>query len=245
LRLLPVLAAAAALSCLPWRLPAAADFTPAQVQSIQSIVRDYLTKNPDVLIDILHAVKEKRDRDADLKTAAAIAEHRREIFENPRTPVGGNPHGKVSLVEFFDYRCPYCKQTQPSLEKLAIEDPELRLVYKEFPILGPASVMAARAALAASHQGKYDAFHRAMMAARGNIDDDAVSRVAKSVGLDIDRLKRDMAAPEIAAAIEANKKLAEALDIDGTPAFVIGDRVVPGEVDLAGLRKLVADPVKN
>src|SRR5262249_13020732 len=126
--MLPALAAAAALSCLPWRLSAAADFTPAPVQSIQSIVPAYFTKNPDVLIDILHAVKEKRDRDADLKAAAAIAEHRREIFENPRTPVGGNPHGKVSLVEFFDYRCPYCKQTQPSLEKLAIEDPELRLV---------------------------------------------------------------------------------------------------------------------
>jgi len=245
LRLLPVFAAAAALACPPWQPTAAADFSPAQVQSIESIVRDYLTKNPDVVIDILQAEKAKRDREADVKTAALIAEHQREIYENPQTPVGGNPHGKVSLVEFFDYRCPYCKQSQPSLEKLTLEDPELRLVYKEFPILGPASVTAAHAALAASRQGRYEAFHRAMMAARGSIADDTVFRVAKSVGLDIDRLKRDMAAPEIAAAIEANKKLAEALNIDGTPAFVIGNRVVPGEIDLAALKKLVADPAKN
>jgi protein-disulfide isomerase len=235
----------AALALLPWRPLAAADFTPAQVQAIQSIVHDYLTKNPDLLVGVLHAAEAKLDRDADAKTAALIALHRHEIYDNPQTPVGGNPRGKVTLVEFFDYRCPYCKETQPALEKLAAQDPELRLVYKEFPILGPVSVTAAHAALAAARQGKYEAFHRAMMEVRGNLAEDTVFRVAKSVGLDVAQLQRDMAAPSIAAAVEANMKLADALDINGTPAFVIGDRVVPGAVDMAGLKKLVADPAKQ
>ncbi len=125
------------------------------------------------------------------------------------------------------------------------QDPKLRLVYKEFPILGPVSVTAAHAALAAKAQGKYDAFHAAMMAARGNITDDTVYQVAGSVGLDVAKLKRDMASPEIAQTIKANMKLADALDIHGTPAFIIGDKVVPGAVDLDALKTMVADARKN
>jgi protein-disulfide isomerase len=243
-RLLAMLACAA-IALIPSRPTAAADFTPAQVQAIQAIVRDYLTKNPDLLVGALRAAKAELERDADAKTAAAIADHRREIYDNPHTPVGGNPRGKVSLVEFFDYRCPYCKETQPSLDRLLAADPELRLVYKEFPILGPVSVTAAHAALAAARQGKYEAFHRAMMETRGNITDATVLQVARSVGLDVVRLQRDMAAPEVGDAIAANMKLADALAIGGTPAFVIGDRVVPGAVDMAELQKLVADPGKK
>jgi protein-disulfide isomerase len=235
----------AAVAVLPWRPLAAADFTPAQVQAIQSIIDDYLTKNPDLLVGALQKAQAKLDRDADAKTASLIAERRHDIYDNPQTPVGGNPQGKVSLVEFFDYRCPYCKETQSSLEKLVAGDPELRLVYKEFPILGPVSTTAAHAALAAARQGKYEAFHRAMMAARGNITDDTVFEIAKSVGLDVARLKRDMAAPQIGEAIAANMKLADALNINGTPAFVIGERVVPGAVDMGELKKLVADPAKK
>jgi protein-disulfide isomerase len=230
---------------LPWRPATAADFTPAQTQAIQSIVHDYLMSNPSVLADALRAADAKLKHDADAKTAGLIADHRRQLYDDPRTPVGGNPHGKTTLVEFFDYRCPYCKETQPSLDKLLAKDPQLRFVYKEFPILGPVSVTAAHAALAAARQGKYAAFHRAMMAARGNITNDTVFQVAKAVGLDVDRLKRDMGAPEINAAIAANMKLAEALGIDGTPAFVIGDQVIPGVVDMADLRKLVADPSRD
>jgi len=241
--LLPLAGAAVAL--LPWLPTAAADFTPEQRRAIEAIVQDYLTKNPDVLVAALHAAEAKLDRDADAKTASLIARHRRELYDNPETPVGGNPQGKVTLVEFFDYRCPYCKETQPSLDKLVAQDPQLRLVYKEFPILGPVSVTAAHAALAAARQGKYQAFHQAMMAARGTITEATVFRVAKSVGLDIDRLQRDMAAPEIGGAVEANLKLADALEINGTPAFVIGDRIIPGAVDMAGLEKLVAAPDKR
>jgi protein-disulfide isomerase len=238
LRLLPLFACAALV--LPGSPAAlAADFTPAQRQSIETIVKDYLTKNPELLVAALHAAEAKLDRDADAKTAALIAQHHGEIYDNPQTPIGGNPEGKISLVEFFDYRCPYCKATQPALDKLGAKDGQLRLVYKEFPVLGPVSVTAAHAALAAARQGKYEAFHRAMMEARGNIADATVYQVAKSVGLDVDRLKRDMKAPEIGAAVEANMKLADALAINGTPSFIIGDRIIPGAVDLTALQKLV------
>jgi protein-disulfide isomerase len=249
-RLPSVLACAAfAVILLPAPTPtptaSAAGFSPEQRQEIQAIVNDYLTKNPEVLIGALKKAEAEMDRDADAKTAALIALHRHDLLDNPQTPVGGNPQGKVSLVEFFDYRCPYCKATEPALEKLAAEDSQLRLVYKEFPILGPVSVTAAHAALAAKRQGKYDAFHRAMMAARGNITDDTVFTVAKSVGLDIAQLKRDMAAPEINEEIAANMKLADAIAVSGTPAFIVGDQLIPGEIDLTALKKLVADPGKK
>jgi protein-disulfide isomerase len=242
-RALPTLAAAL-LVLLPWR-PAAADgFTPKQRKAIEAIVNDYLTKNPDILVGALKKAEAELDRDADAKAAARIALNRRELYDDPETPVGGNPEGKVSLVEFFDYRCPYCKEMQPSIEKLAAADPGLRLVYKEFPILGPVSVTAAHAALAAERQGKYEAFHRAMMAARGNITDATVYAVAKSVGLDLAQLKHDMQSPEIGKEVAANLKLADAIEVSGTPAFVIGDRLIPGEIDAAALKKLVADPAK-
>src|SRR5437764_779382 len=190
----------------------AADFTPDQRKAIESIIHDYLTKNPDVLLDALQAAEDKMKGDAKDKAAQALSTRRREIFEDPDTPVAGNPNGDVSLVEFFDYRCPYCKQVEPSLEALLGEDRQLRLVYKEFPVLGPESVTASKAALAARKQGKYDAFHRAMMTLKGQINDTAVYKTAESVGVAVDRLKRDMAAPELARALKANTQWPAALD---------------------------------
>ena len=145
------------------------------------------------------------------------------------------------MGEFFDYRCPYCKQTQPVLEKLLAGDFRVRIVYKELPILGAASVTAAHAGLAAERQGKYEPFHRAMMAARGDISDATVFQVARSVGLDLHPLERDMKAPEIDKAIDSNLELADALEINGTG---LRDRRSddPGAVDLARLQQLVADP---
>jgi len=223
----------------------AADFTPDQRKAIESIIHDYLTKNPDVLLDALQAAEDKMKGDAKDKAAQALSTRRREIFEDPDTPVAGNPNGDVSLVEFFDYRCPYCKQVEPSLEALLGEDRQLRLVYKEFPVLGPESVTASKAALAARKQGKYDAFHRAMMTIKGQINDTAVYKTAESVGVDVDRLKRDMAAPEIARALKANTELADALDIRGTPGFIVGNEIVPGAIDLASLKQLIATARKK
>jgi protein-disulfide isomerase len=218
----------------------AADFTPEQRKAIEAIIHDYLTKNPDVLLDALQAAEDKIKGDARDKAAQALSTRRREIFDDPETPFAGNPKGDVSLVEFFDYRCPYCKQVEPALEALLGEDRQLRLVYKEMPVLGADSVTASRAALAAKKQGKYDALHRALMLLKGQINEAAVLKTAESVGLDVERLKRDMASPEIARALKANTELAEALEIRGTPGFVIGNEIVPGAIDLATLKQMIA-----
>jgi protein-disulfide isomerase len=230
----------AVVALLPQHPASAADFTPDQRKAIESIIREYLTKNPEVMLDALEAAKEKLSKEAHDKAGANLAARRQELFEDPASPVAGNPKGDVSLVEFFDYRCPYCKQVEPSLEALLKEDRQLRLVYKEMPVLGQASTIAARAALAARAQGKYDEFHRALMTAKGQIDEAVVYKVAGSVGLDVERLKKDMATPEVDKAIKANLDLADALDIRGTPGFVIGDEIVPGAVDLNTLKQLIA-----
>jgi len=231
----------AVLSILPMQAAPAADFTPDQRKAIEAIIHDYLTKNPDVLLDALQAAEDKIKGEARDKAAQALTTRRREIFDDPETPFAGNPKGDVALVEFFDYRCPYCKQVEPALEALLAEDRQLRLVYKEMPVLGADSVTASRAALAAKKQGKYDALHRALMLLKGQINEAAVFKTAESVGLDVERLKRDMASPEIARALKANTELAEALDIRGTPGFVIGNEIVPGALDLTTLKQMIAN----
>ena len=171
-----------------------------QREAIEGIIHDYLLHNPDVLIEALHGAEDKLNHEADAKAERVLSDQRREIFDDPATPVGGNPRGDVTIVEFFDYRCPYCKQVLPSLQVLLKEDHNLRFLYKEMPVLGPQSVTAARAALAAQRQGKYEAFHNAMMATKGQITEETVYKVAGSVGLDVDRLKQDMSAPNIVEA---------------------------------------------
>ena len=240
----PVLACAF-LAVAPLRPIGATEITPERRRAIEAIIHDYLMQNPDVLIEALRAAEDKASRDADAKAALVLKDRRDEVFDDPATPVGGNPQGDVTIVEFFDYRCPYCKQVQPALQKLLDEDHKLRFVYKEMPVLGAPSVTAAHAALAARLQGKYEAFHAAMMATKGQITDDVIYQVAGSVGLDVDRLKRDMATPEIDRALKANLALANALDIRGTPGFIIGDHIVPGAIDLDALKDLVASARKS
>ncbi|MCH8834790.1 MAG: DsbA family protein [Proteobacteria bacterium] len=163
-----------------------------------------------------------------------------ELLNDPASPVGGNPDGDVTLVEFFDYQCPYCKTIFPSIQELLAEDRKLRFVFKEIPVLGKDSVFAARAALAARRQGKYLEFHMALMPARGKLTESRVMGLAEKVGLDVDRLRRDMAERTIGDMIRRNLELADALGIDGTPAFIIGDTQVPGAVEIDTLKTLIA-----
>jgi protein-disulfide isomerase len=223
----------------------AEEITPEQRKAIEAIIHDYLMQNPDVLIDALREAQAKADSDADTKAAQVLRDRRHEVFDDPATPVGGNPQGDVTVVEFFDYRCPYCKQVHPAIQKLLDQDRKLRFVYKEFPVLGEQSDIAAHAALAARLQGKYEPLHNAMMAAKGQITEDVVYRLAGSVGLDVDRLKRDMADPEIDRALSANRALAKALELRGTPGFVIGDHLIPGAIDFDALKTMVADARKQ
>ncbi len=213
--------------------------TPTQVEQIESVIRDYLLRNPEVIIEAVQGLERKQRAEQQRAAQVALAERRGDVFSDPASPVAGNPAGDVTLVEFFDYRCPYCKQVAPALNQLLKEDKKLRFVFKEFPILGPESVTAARAALAAQAQGKYHAFHNALMQLRGNFDEAAVMRVAQSVGLDVERLKTDMKKPEIEENLRKTYQLAKALNISGTPAFVIGERIIPGAIDLETLRLLI------
>ena len=237
--------ACAFLAAVPPPPLGAAEITPEQRRAIEGIIHDYLMQNPEVLIEALREAEAKASSDAEAKAVLVLRDRRREIFDDPATPVGGNAQGDVSIVEFFDYRCPYCKQVHPAIEKLLDQDRKLRFVYKEFPVLGAQSDMAAHAALAARLQDKYEPFHAALMATKGQITDEVVYRVAGSIGLDVDRLKRDMADPEIDQALSANKALASALDIRGTPGFIIGDHIVPGAIDLDALKNMVADARKQ
>ncbi len=235
----------AVLISVPSRQGVGAEFRPEQQQAIQGIIHDYLMNHPEVLTEALHTAESKLKSDAGEKAKQALVARRNEIFDDPQTPVGGNPKGDITLVEFFDYRCPYCKRMHPTLRELLAADRKLRIAYKEWPILGPVSVTAARAALAAHLQGKYEAFHNPMMTATGEITEDMVYRIAGSVGLDLERLKRDMASPQIEAALKANRDIASALDIHGTPTFVIGDQLVPGAIDLPAIEDLVAGARKK
>jgi protein-disulfide isomerase len=224
---------------LPAAASLAAEFSAEQREAIEKIVREYLITNPDVMLEALQAAQERIKSETRAQRATALTERRRELYDDPESPVGGNPKGDVTVVEFFDYRCPYCKQVVPAIEKLLAEDKQVRFVYKEFPVLGPESVTAARAALAAREQGKYEPLHYALMGLKGQLNEAAIFNAAKAAGLDAERLKRDMADPKIEATLKANQELAQALDIRGTPAFVVGDEIVPGAVSLDALRQLV------
>lgn len=240
-RTLTALLFASLLTAAPtFRGAAAAEFTPDQKTAIEGIIGDYLKTHPDVLIDAIQNAEDKLKADAKDKATQALAAHRQQVFDDPQSPVAGNPKGDVTLVEFFDYRCPYCKQVEPALEKLIGDDHQLRFVFKEFPVLGPDSEIAARVALAARKQGKYDAFHRAMMGTGGHIDQPVIYKVAASVGLDIDRVKQDMAAPDIEKELKANLDLGQTLDLSGTPSFIVGDTIVPGAISAADLKQLIA-----
>ena len=156
------------------------------------------------------------------------------------SPVSGNPKGDVTLVEFFDYQCGYCKQSLKPVRDLLETDRQLRVVWKEFPILGPVSRFAARVAMASKKQGRYLEFHGAVMGSRGKLTEDRVMAIAGSVGLDIQRLRRDMEDPAIENYLDETIRLARVLGIRGTPAFVIGDTLVPGVVGGARLKEFIA-----
>jgi protein-disulfide isomerase len=157
-----------------------------------------------------------------------VSAHRQQLHEDPASPVLGDPHGNVTIVEFFDYACSFCKAAEPRLESALRNDPHVKLVLKEFPILTPESQTAARASLAATRQHKYRQFHEALMAYRGPWGEEAIFSTAKSVGLDMTRLRHDMESPEIANEFLANFNLARGLRIFQTPAFIVNDHILSG-----------------
>ncbi|MBM3524258.1 MAG: DsbA family protein [Alphaproteobacteria bacterium] len=225
---------------LPLVAAAQAQFTPEQAEAIRELVREYIRSNPEVIVEALQSFEEKQKAEQAAAQGSAIRRRQDDLLRDPQSPSVGPASADVTIVEFFDYRCPYCKQVVAPLAQLKRADPKLRIVYKELPILGPDSVVASRAALAAVFQGGYDKLHAALMARRGTLDEETVLAVAKEAGLDTARLKADMGRPEVAAQIEKNRGLARDLGIRGTPVFVIGDRLVPGAIDIETMRGLIA-----
>jgi protein-disulfide isomerase len=238
-----LLIVAALMMALPFA--ASAQTAPPDREAIEKIVREYLMKNPEVIIEAVQELEKRQATARNQMAQQAIARHKAELVNDPGTPVGGNPSGDVTIVEFFDYHCGYCKRAHPTMQSVVKGDPKVRVAYKQMPILTPNSRIAAAGALAAAKQGKYMEMHNAMMEARGEITRERVLQIAGGLKLDTDRLARDMAAPEINQQIDRSLELAKALGIDGTPAFVIGNKVIPGAVDASVITAAVAEARKE
>ena len=209
--------------------------------AIGKIVREYLVEHPEVIEEAMQVLRERQEMAQRKRASAAIADDSEALRAHPMSPVSGNAGGDVTVVEFFDYQCGYCKRSLRPVMDLLAADGQVRMVWKEFPILGPVSRFAARAAMAADRQGRYHEFHVAVMGARGKLTKDGVIKIAANIGLDVERLRRDMGDPAIEDYLNETAQLAKKLGIRGTPAFVIGETLVPGAVNGARLKEIVAD----
>lgn len=232
-------ALAAAIFALGTAAPAAAkDFTDAERAAIEKIVREYILEHPEIIPEAIEVLHERM-------ATASVRENAEALFNDGYSHVAGNPRGDVTVVEFFDYTCPYCKLVNPSLKKLIESDRNVRVVFKEWPIRGGEAEFASRAAIASEAQGKYMAFHDALMAHRGALNEKTVFEIAARVGLDVERLKQDMRAPKVQEVIDRNRELGAALNLRGTPAFIIGDKLVPGAIEYDEMARQVAEARKK
>jgi protein-disulfide isomerase len=238
--LIALAAAMLALAAPPVR---AQSFSDTQRSEIERIVKDYLVAHPEVLQQVVDEL-EKRQNDADAaKHREGVKQYSQALFYSPRQVTIGNRQGDVTLVEFFDYNCGYCKRALSDMLNLMKEDPKLRVVLKEFPVLGPGSVEAAQVAVAVRMQDpsgkKYLEFHQKLLGGRGPADRTHALAVAKEIGLDMARIEKDMAGDEAKATLDENMHIAEALGLNGTPSYVIGTEVVVGAVGLTALKEKV------
>jgi protein-disulfide isomerase len=225
-----------ALSAIPtW----ADEFTSAQRAEIIAIMRDALKRDPSILRDAVVALQTD-DSEREKTTARAAVLAAKDALVTPNDPVAGNPNGRVTIVEFFDVRCPYCRKLEPEMADFLAADHDVRLVYKDLPILGAASVLGTKALLAARKQDAYVKLRDVVMRMPPDITRAAIEAEARKLGLDSGRLLHDMDDPSIQRQIDANLHLAQRLNIQGTPAMVVGDDLLPGAVDTAELKEAVA-----
>lgn len=240
--LVPFLAHAAT-DISPVPAPAATgNFTDAQRAEIESILKDYLVnKHPEIMAEGLQNLQKREREDAEAKSKAAVTTAKDRIYNDPNSPVGGNPKGDVTVVEFYDYQCGYCKMSEEGVEKLLKEDKNVKFVYKEFPILGPASTEAAKAAAASIKQGKFQAFHDALMSKKEHLSTDIIYQTAKDVGLDVEKLKKDAESDFVKDMLNADLKLGQDIGVRGTPMFIVGDNIYPFAMEYDKLKQTVAD----
>jgi protein-disulfide isomerase len=235
----------AVMLTLPATAPARAQgFTGEQRSEIERIIKDYLLSHPELLQDVMSELEKRQAAAEAEKHRATVKENSDVIFSSPRQVTLGNPQGDVTVVEFFDYNCGYCKRAMSDMLELMKGDAKLKFVLKEFPVLGEGSVQAAQVAAAVRMQDKtggkkYLEFHQKLLAGRGPADKARALAVAKEIGLDVARIEKDMGSDEVKATLEESFKLAEALGLNGTPSYVVGGDVVVGAVGLNTLKEKV------
>lgn len=215
------------------------EFTPEQTRQFEKMMRTFILNNPDLISQALQMSQVRQQAIEEQAMRRAITMRKDQLHEDEASPIRGAADAPITIVEFLDYRCGFCKRVHHTVNQLIEDDPRVRVIYKDFPILGPDSVVAAKAALAAQKQGKYFDLQDRFLALKGPLPEARVYAVAEENGLDIDKLKADMALPEIQAIIDRNMALGRGLNIRGTPTFIVGDRLVPGAVDLPRLKQIV------
>lgn len=233
---------------------AAGSMNTTEKKQVEGVVHDYLVKNPDVVVQALQTYQQQQmdqARKTMEKTQQTAPKFAKDLFHDANDPVAGNPKGKITVVEFFDYQCPHCTEMAPVMDELIKSNPEVRVVFKEFPIRGPVSEVAAKAALAANMQGKYFEFHKALMDAHRVLTEEDILKIAQSVGLNVDKLKTDMKSDAVSNQLKATYKLAQGLQLIGTPALFVAKSdvnssspstsvtFIPGQVDVAQLKTVI------
>lgn len=220
------------------------DMTAAERELFRKEVRDYLMAHPEVLIEAIQVLEDRQNSQRTVVERDAIAQHGEALFNDDHSFVGGNPEGDITLVEFLDYRCGFCRRAHPEVAELLARDGNIRWVVKEFPILGPESTLASRFAISVlqiAGPEPYAQVHDDLMTLRGPVTPEALRRIADQNRLDVERVMAGMDAPEVNAAIEANMALARNLGINGTPTFVLHDRFLRGYVPLDQLQDIISD----
>ncbi len=209
---------------------------------IPALVKEALLNEPEMIMEAAKKLREKQEMASRKQAEEGLKKYKDDLFNNPDSPVVGAKDADVTVVEFFDYHCGYCKHMLPVINQILADDKKVRFVFKEFPILSEDSVLAARTALAVSRvaKDKYFDFHSALMKANGKFDEKMLLDTAKKLGIDPAKVKAEMAKPEITAILDKNREIATALNISGTPAIILGDEIAPGAVDVETMKKMLA-----
>lgn len=214
-------------------------FTAPEAKEIKELVREYILENPEIITEAITILQAKQETEKLDRQKETLRQLQSELRNPPENTVIGNPDGDVTVVEFFDYNCGYCKTMFDTVLDTVQGNNDIRLVLIEFPILGPMSVTASKAALASRNQGLYGPFHQAMMSHKGGLSEPTIMTLARGVGIDVDRLQKDMKNPELDEIIGKNREIAQKLEINGTPALVIGDALIPGAISADQLNDLI------
>ncbi len=233
--------ALSAATALALCLPASLQAQELDEAAVRALVLDTIRENPEIIREAIELLREQEVAAQEAATAEALQRQIGALHNDPNAEVLGNPDGDITVVEFFDYNCSYCRRVYPSVKELIEGDDNIRVVMREWPILGEESEFAARASLAARNQGKYEEFHNAMMANPGRASQATVLSVADDLGMDVEVLMADMQSAIIDAHFETSRQLAQELGVNGTPAFVFEDQLIPGAIELDQMRDLVAE----